>query len=60
MSSLDEIGFSISLLKVVDLQLQNNIHMLELLDAPAETTGWSAAITTRTWQNSNHVKFGMR
>lgn len=55
MSSLNELGFSVSLLKVVDFNLQNGKQMLELLDAPAEVTGWSGAITTGTWESSRHV-----
>jgi len=27
--------------------------MLELLDAPAEATGWSAAINTSTWETKS-------
>ena len=52
MSSLNELGFSISLMKVVNLHLRNGKQMLELLDAPAEAKGWPAAITTMAWQNS--------
>jgi triose/dihydroxyacetone kinase / FAD-AMP lyase (cyclizing) len=55
MSSLNEVGFSISLLKVVDLHLWTQKQMLELLDAPAEVTGWSAPVTTGTWQNGRHM-----
>lgn len=56
MSSLNELGFSISLMKVMNLQLRNGKQMLELLDAPAEATGWPAAITTGTWQNSRRLE----
>lgn len=52
MSSLNELGFSVSLMKDVNLQLRNGKQMLELLDAPVETKGWPAAINTGTWQNS--------
>ncbi|EON64132.1 dihydroxyacetone kinase [Coniosporium apollinis CBS 100218] len=50
MTSLNGLGFSISLLKVKDTGLGSGKSMLELLDAPAEVTGWSAAIPTKTWQ----------
>lgn len=50
MTSLNGLGFSISILKVSDTGLAQGQSMLELLDAPAEATGWSAAISTKTWQ----------
>lgn len=50
MTSLNGLGFSISLLKVTDLQLDGGPSLLELLDAPAEASGWSAAISSSTWQ----------
>lgn len=50
MTSLNGLGFSISLLKVADLQLSGGPSLLELLDAPAEASGWSAAISSSTWQ----------
>ncbi|KAK4988397.1 dihydroxyacetone kinase Dak1 [Elasticomyces elasticus] len=53
MTSLNGLGFSISLLKLTDLGLSSGKSMLELLDAPAEATGWSAAISTKTWQNKS-------
>src|SRR5262249_18351286 len=48
MTSLNGLGFSITLLK---LKETGGKSMLELLDAPAEATGWSAAIKTETWEN---------
>ncbi|ORY09948.1 Dak1 domain-domain-containing protein [Clohesyomyces aquaticus] len=48
MTSLNGLGFSISLLKITDTGVGSS--MLELLDAPAEATGWSAAIKTDTWK----------
>lgn len=48
MTSLNGLGFSISMLKVSDTQL-TGASMLELLDAPAEASGWSAAISSSTW-----------
>ncbi|EME85689.1 glycerone kinase [Pseudocercospora fijiensis CIRAD86] len=47
MTSLNGLGFSISLLKVSDLGVKQSL--LELLDAPSEAAGWSAAITSKTW-----------
>lgn len=47
MTSLNGLGFSISLLKVTDLGVGKSL--LELLDAPSEAAGWSAAISSKTW-----------
>lgn len=55
MTSLNGLGFSISLLKVADLQLRSGPTLLELLDAPAEANGWSAAISSSTWQKRGQV-----
>jgi dihydroxyacetone kinase len=49
MTSLNGLGFSISLLKVTDTGLDGESSMIELLDAPAEATGWVAAVTGDTW-----------
>lgn len=51
MTSLNGIGFSISLLKVTDTGLSKG--MLELLDAPSEATGWSTAVSTKTWEEKS-------
>lgn len=48
MTSLNGLGFSISILKLQDTSLKYS--MLGLLDAPAECTGWAAAIKTSTWE----------
>jgi len=53
MTSLNGMGFSISLLKLQDTELGHGKSMLELLDAPAEATGWSAAVQTSTWTNKS-------
>jgi dihydroxyacetone kinase len=50
MTSLNGLGFSISLLRVADAS------MLELLDAPAEANGWSAAISSSTWARRGEAK----
>jgi dihydroxyacetone kinase len=47
MTSLNGLGFSISLMKNVDLGSRPTI--LELLDAPAEVTGWSSTISGNAW-----------
>lgn len=52
MSTLNELGFSISLMKVVDLGLAKGLGMLELLDAPVETTAWPATISPSSWKGS--------
>lgn len=49
MTSLNGLGFSISILKLQDTGVGKS--MLELLDAPAEATGWSAAVKSSTWAN---------
>lgn len=51
MTSLNGLGFSISLLKLADTGVGKS--MLELLDAPAEANGWSAAVSTKTWQEKS-------
>ncbi len=48
MTSLNGLGFSLSILKIVDTELRL-VDMLDLLDASAEATGWSAPIRTKTW-----------
>ncbi|CAK3801722.1 Dihydroxyacetone kinase 1 [Lecanosticta acicola] len=47
MTSLNGLGFSISLLKLTNLGVGKPV--LELLDAPSEAAGWSAAVNTKTW-----------
>ncbi|CAG7919929.1 unnamed protein product [Penicillium olsonii] len=53
LTSLNGLGFSISLLKLVDPGFGAGKSMLELLDAPAEAVGWTAPINTETWDNRN-------
>ncbi|KAJ5952021.1 Dihydroxyacetone kinase [Penicillium vulpinum] len=50
LTSLNGLGFSVSLMKLVDPGLGVKTTMLELLDAPAEAVGWSAPINTSTWE----------
>ncbi|KAK1913648.1 hypothetical protein P3342_006891 [Pyrenophora teres f. teres] len=55
MTSLNGLGFSISLLRVADTG-SVGASMLELLDAPAEASGWSAAISSSTWARQGEAK----
>lgn len=55
MTSLNGLGFSISLLRVADTG-SAGASMLELLDAPAEASGWSAAISSSTWARQGEAK----
>ncbi|KAL9603031.1 MAG: hypothetical protein Q9219_001395 [cf. Caloplaca sp. 3 TL-2023] len=48
--SLNGPGFIISILKLTDTGLGTGKSILELLDAPAESTGWSASIKSETWE----------
>ncbi|QUC22691.1 uncharacterized protein UV8b_06932 [Ustilaginoidea virens] len=52
MTSLNGLGFSISLLNVVNTDI-GGPGMVELLDAAAEVTGWSAPIRKETWEAKN-------
>ncbi|KAI5201745.1 hypothetical protein AUEXF2481DRAFT_39721 [Aureobasidium subglaciale EXF-2481] len=51
MTSLNGIGFSISLLKLQDTGLDKSL--LQLLDAPSEVAGWATPISTATWENTS-------
>jgi len=51
MTSLNGIGFSISLLKLQDTGLDKSL--LQLLDAPSEVTGWATPTSTSTWENKS-------
>ncbi|KAI9370791.1 Dak1 domain-containing protein [Aspergillus egyptiacus] len=53
LTSLNGLGFSISLLKLADTGLGPGKSFLELLDAPAEAVGWSAPISASTWEHRN-------
>jgi dihydroxyacetone kinase len=53
MTSLNGLGFSISLLKLVDAGL--GVSMLELLDAPAEAVGWTSSIRAKTWESQGEA-----
>ncbi|KAJ5678085.1 Dihydroxyacetone kinase 1 [Penicillium maclennaniae] len=51
LTSLNGLGFSISLLRLADTGLGPGKSMLELIDAPAEALGWFAPIPTSVWEN---------
>lgn len=49
MTSLNGLGFSLSLLNVVNTNI-GGPSMIELLDAPSEAAGWTAPIRKETWE----------
>ncbi|KAL5343118.1 Dak1 domain-containing protein [Aspergillus crustosus] len=51
LTSLNGLGFSISLLKLADTGLGDGKSFLELIDAPAEAVGWTARISPSTWEH---------
>ncbi|KAK3325874.1 Dak1 domain-containing protein [Apodospora peruviana] len=52
MTSLNGLGFSISLLNVVNTDI-GGPSMVDLLDYPCEATGWSSPISKLTWEEKN-------
>ncbi|RYP48784.1 hypothetical protein DL768_005377 [Monosporascus sp. mg162] len=52
MTSLNGLGFSISLLNVVNTDI-GGPSMIQLLDCPCEATGWAAPISKNTWEVKN-------
>lgn len=54
MTSLNGLGFSVSLLRVADTGVGSS--MLELLDAPAEASSWPVAISSSTWERQKETK----
>lgn len=52
MTSLNGLGFSITLLNVVNTDI-GGPSMIELLDYPCEATGWSSPVSKRTWEEKN-------
>ncbi|KAL8839873.1 MAG: hypothetical protein Q9170_001553 [Blastenia crenularia] len=48
--SLNGPGFIISVLKLADTGLGSGKSILELLDSPAEATGWTASVKSETWE----------
>ncbi len=49
MTSLNGLGFSISILNVVNTDI-GGPSMIQLLDAPCEAVGWAAPIRKETWE----------
>lgn len=49
MTSLNGLGFSISILNVVNTNI-GGPSMIQLLDAPCEAAGWAAPIRKETWE----------
>lgn len=49
LTSLNGMGFSLSILKLVDTKLGAGKSMLDLIDLPSEATGWAAPISSSTW-----------
>ena len=52
MTSLNGLGFSISLLNVVNTDI-GGPSMIQLLDYPCEATGWTSPISKITWEEKN-------
>lgn len=50
LTSLNGLGFSISLLRIVDTGLGEGKSMLELLEAPSDAMGWSTAVSPAVWK----------
>lgn len=50
MTSLNGPGFSITLLRLRDTGLPSGQQMLDLLDAPHQTLGWTGTIPTQIWK----------
>ena len=53
LTSLNGMGFSVSILKLSDTGFGPGKSMLELLDLPAEAIGWAAPIQPSTWNADN-------
>ncbi|KAG8158997.1 hypothetical protein KVR01_011440 [Diaporthe batatas] len=54
MTSLNGLGFSITLLNVVNTEV-GGPSMVQLLDYPSEATGWAAPISKETWEEKNEA-----
>lgn len=53
MTSLNGLGFSITLLRVVETGLGTGKEMLELLDERAEVSGWSSDLRWESWSEES-------
>ncbi|KAI9850269.1 MAG: hypothetical protein M1838_005952 [Thelocarpon superellum] len=56
MTSLNGLGFSITLLKLVDTGLGKGQQLIDLLDAPAEAVGWSAPVAPQSWGQKGDIE----
>ncbi len=54
MTALNGLGFSISLLNVVNTDI-GGPSMIDLLDDAAEVAGWAAPISKQTWEEKNQA-----
>ncbi|KAI7785533.1 dihydroxyacetone kinase [Diaporthe eres] len=54
MTSLNGLGFSITLLNVVNTEV-GGPSMIQLLDYPSEAIGWAAPISKETWEDKNQA-----
>lgn len=54
MTSLNGLGFSVTLLNVVNTEI-GGPSMIQLLDYPCEATGWAAPISKETWEEKNQA-----
>lgn len=56
MTSLNGNGFMVTLLRLVDTGLGEGKSMLDLLDAPSETAGWTPGVRKETWEKKIDAK----
>lgn len=58
LTSLDGLGWSASILRLEDTGLGEGKSMLELIDLPAEATGWAGTgVATSTWNEDQSATF---
>ncbi|KAF2759103.1 dihydroxyacetone kinase [Pseudovirgaria hyperparasitica] len=57
MTSLNGLGFSITLLRVQETGLGEGKEMLDLLDVPVEAAGWSSGVRSRIWDERPQAVF---
>lgn len=50
LTSLNGLGFSISLLRLADTGLGDGKSMIELLEAPSDAVGWTTAVSPSVWK----------
>ncbi len=53
MTSLNGLGFSISVLRLSDKRFARGKSMLELLDAPCEAVGWPVVVPPSAWERKS-------